>query len=89
MRLHFAAGLILELAYQNLKSITKVGAYRRQSASILNEPKHFRLPMLTVSAAPFPPITRSSAFSDEEHGNAKEILVCEVSVRWYASETHG
>jgi Ser-tRNA(Ala) deacylase AlaX len=73
MRLHFAAELILELAYQNLPFIVKIGAHIAQDKSRIdfewdeNISKAF--PMLeekshTLIAANHPII---SAFSDEEN----------------------
>lgn len=73
MRLHFAAEIILELAYQNLSPITKIGAHIAQDKSRIdfewgeNISKVF--PMLqekahTLIQADHPIV---SAFSDEEN----------------------
>lgn len=71
MRLHFAAELILELAYQHLQPITKIGAHIAADKSRIdfeygeNIAKHF--PLLTAKATELIAANHSitSAYSDE------------------------
>ena len=74
MRLHFAAEIILELCYQHLKPITKIGAHIAADKSRIdfeygeNISKHF--PLLTTKAAELITADHSitSAYSDEASG---------------------
>lgn len=73
MRMHFAAEIILELAYQNLGSIQKIGAHIAQDKARIdfewNENISILFPMFLEKSSAIVEANHSivSAYSDEEH----------------------